>query len=232
MSKKLIILLFAIQFVGFSQTTEKYKYALVPAKFDFQKSDDEYRINSTLKAFFTQKGFQTFLNNEILSDEFSNQNCNKIYVDLERKSTLFNTSLVVIIKDCKNNILLKSSEGSSKSKEYKAAYNQALLEALKSFGYFDLRKPTSNSNFQSKIQTNEISINPIAETTITLVESKPFTLINKITKEITMLIKTSSPQVFIANSGVKNGVVFKTDKKWIFEYYISEKLVSEELEEK
>lgn len=230
MSKKIIILTLLIQFLGFSQTKEKYKYALIPAKFDFQKSDDEFRINSTLKAYFTQKGFQTFLNNEILTDEFSNENCNKIYISLERNNSFFITGLTVVIKDCKNNILLKSGEGSSKNKEYKIAYNEALLEALKSFGYFDLRKSTVTSDNKTIAQAKEIVLNPTVKTENKLEEDKPFTLTNQSTKEVVSLLKTSSNQVFMATSGAKNGVVFKTNQKWIFEYYVAGKLVSEELE--
>ena len=227
MTKNIFLLLIIFSNFIFAQNKNNYIYASIPSKFDFQKEKNEHRINSTLKAFFVQKGFTTFLDDEILSESFSQSNCNKIYIDLEVKNSMFKTSLFVVLKDCKNNILLKSEEGSSRNKNIKTAYNESLLIALKSIQNLEFK--------QSEIQIKAIEKN--ADLSINknpnVIKNEQFyslKMIVKKSKTFVNLLITSQPNLFIANSNEKNGIVTLIDKKYFFEYYSNNVLISEELE--
>ncbi len=227
MINKLLLLLLFISNIITAQSTNNYKFASVPSKFEFQKEKNQYRINSTLKSFFQQKGFTTFLDDDILTQEFSASNCNKIYVDLEVKNTYFSTALFVIIKDCKNTILSKSEEGYSRSKDSKVAYNEALLTALKSLKYLQFKS----------LEQQSLPVKTVSDVmpTKTLEPAKTasntsFKMFSKKTNSIVTLQKTSQPSVFIATSDTKNGVVTLLNTIYIFEYYDNDALISEVLE--
>lgn len=216
------LLLFYTNFL-FSQESEHYIYASIPSQFSFQKEKNQYRINSTLKAFFQQQGYTTFLDDEILSESFSNSNCNKIYVDIEVKNSIFSTNLFVITKDCNNAILQKSSEGSSRQKDLKIAYNEALLKALKSLKNINYKSKNSGKK-TSIVQTEKVE--NISKTD----DSNSTTYFSKNTNSFVTLKKTGRPNLFIANSEQNNGLVTVINNKYIFEYYLDGLLVTEELE--
>ena len=142
MTKKIIIfLILMVSNLGISQDLNTYKYAIVPSKFSFLKEKDQYRLNTLTKMFMEKYGFVTFFDTDILPVEVAEYNCNTIFVDVQNVSSLLSTKMIVVLKDCRNTILLTSVQGKSKEKEYHSAYNQALREALNSL---DLK----NHNFQ------------------------------------------------------------------------------------
>lgn len=57
-----------------------------------------------------------------------------------------------------------------------------------------------------------------------------YQLIDTTPKKVLTLLKTSQPDYFIANTGSSNGIVYKKDGAWYYEYYKNEKLVSQHLE--
>lgn len=56
-----------------------------------------------------------------------------------------------------------------------------------------------------------------------------YQLVDSTPKIRMQLLKSSSPNVFIAESGTINGVVYTDNGKWFFEYYNANELVTEEL---
>jgi hypothetical protein len=222
------LLLFSI--ISFSQTSiSDYQYALVPSKFKFLNDKNKYRLNATLKIFFEQKGYKTFLDDENQPEDFVKNNCNKIYVDLEENNTIFSTKLTVVIKDCKNAILLTSEMGTSRQKELSLAYNEALLTALKSinkFSYQSKSSPVPNPDLVVKTNAN----NGITVYSEMQSVKNGFNFLNKETKAVLSLYKTSSPYSFIAKSNNKNGIVFQKGEDWYFEYYQEDQLVSEKID--
>lgn len=59
-----------------------------------------------------------------------------------------------------------------------------------------------------------------------------YQLIDTSPKKVLTLLKTSVDDYFIAEGGPSNGVVFKKNGEWFFEYYKDSKLVSQKLEVK
>lgn len=134
MKKYLLVLLLFISFSGYSQNTiNNYKYVLVPEKFSFLKENDQYTLNSLTKALLQDKGFMVYFDNAELPSEVANNKCQALSADLLEKGGMFTTSITLLLKDCKGNIVFKSKEGKSREKEYRVAYNIALRDAFTSF---------------------------------------------------------------------------------------------------
>ena len=102
----------------------------MPAQFDFLREKDEYRINNLTKMLFEKYGFKVFFDTDQLPDEITDSNCDKLYADVISSGNFIRTKSQVILKDCKKNTVYKSVVGTSKEKEYKVAYTQALRGAF------------------------------------------------------------------------------------------------------
>lgn len=247
--KKYIVLLLLVTSTGFAQNLNDYKYALVPAKFNFLSDVNMYNLNELSKMYLQKNGFETYLDNETAPDDFVNTNCNKIFVDIIPNNNLFTTKVKVVLKDCKGTILFTSQEGTSREKEYKIAYNQALRMAFDNFSILKTHKFQSTQKNLGMIgELNEVKVTTdlkealdnrtIVNTTTTssALYVKPilngFQLINSEPKVIYKIYKTSTKDFYIATKGTINGVFFSKNKEWFFEYYQNEKLISEKVEVK
>jgi hypothetical protein len=233
MQKSIIIVLFLIANLSFAQTINDFQYAIIPARCSFLKENNEYRINATTKAFFQQKGFITYYDNEILPDVIATNKCKAVFVDIQENNTMFLTKIKVVIKDCKNNILLASQEGSTREKDLQRAYSDALIFALKSIQNINYKYNEKSENVASVEKTTgvETSVSGTSQIysemqTIT----NGFNFLNKETKAVLTLFKTSEPTSYIARFNDKNGIVFQKNDNWFFEYYLNNKLVSEKIE--
>lgn len=133
MKKYILLLVLFLSVRGFCQDLNQYQYAIVPAKYDFLKEKDKYRLNTLTKLLMEKYGFKSYLTTDVQPDEIANTNCNKVFVDVLESGTMFVTKLKVVLKDCKNNILFTSDEGTSREKEFGAGFNEALRNAFKSF---------------------------------------------------------------------------------------------------
>lgn len=218
MKKQAILLLLLILSIStFAQSgLNDYKLMEIPSKFEFQKEKDQYRINTTLKLFFKQKGFEVFFNDEIQSPDFAASNCNKMFVSIVDSSTMLVTKLTIEIKDCTNKVLFTSEQGTSRRKDFGTAYNESLRIALKSF-------EKANYKYKAKVKTE-------ANTQIQVDTVKAVPVATEKPKATAMsLQKTSNPDVYIASFDGKNGVALKKADGWYFEYYENDTLVSEKL---
>ena len=230
--KKYIVLLLLFSAVCFAQNINEYKYAIVPVKFSFLKEENQYNLNLLTKMYLQKYGFETYYNNETAPDDFVNSNCNKIFVDIVNNSNMFTTKLKVVIKDCKNNILISSEEGASREKEYKVAYNEALRMAFDNFSVLKAHK------FQPSQKRLEIIGEPVTNQMVikkynVVATKNGFNLITaESDNKFFQIFKTSSNDVFIGNRDNVSGVLIKKTDNWFFEYYQNDKLVSEKVEVK
>jgi hypothetical protein len=145
---------------------------------------------------------------------------------------MFVSKLTIVLKDCKNTILFKSEIGKSKEKEYAVAYNEALRDAFLSidklnYHYKEVQKSQEDvaKSAESKVfTTSEISTEAILN---------GYLLIDAMTSKVILkLLKTASPDVFIAQSKTKNGIVTKRNNQFVLEYYENDQLISELLQVK
>lgn len=230
MKKALFLLLFLVSSLCFSQTVNDYKYAIVPSKFEFLKDKDQYRLNTLTKMLMEKYGFKTYFDTDILPLEVAETNCNKVFVEVQNTGNLFSTKLVVILKDCKNEILFTSTEGKSREKEYQVAYNQALRQAFTSFEKLAIKEKVEDKLKQEVVvPTNDIK--RIKDSTLFAQPiENGFQIIDTTPKVILKIYTTSNPSCFIAFKDTIQGVLVNKESQWFFEYYSNSKVVSEKME--
>jgi hypothetical protein len=235
MKKAFLVFFSLFSLCLFSQKISEFEFVMVPTKFDFQDSDNEYRLNTLLKYRLEEYGFNALYTSDQLNVNYSDR-CLFLNANVINESNMFVTKIYIVFKDCNNAIVFQSDIGSSRIKLRKDGYREALENALKS---------VKALNYQfSGVKVNQVATLSNEETTPLLAENavaaseamlfaqaipNGFQLVDLAPKVILKLLKTSKVDYFIATSDDKNGVVFKNNNVWYFEYYSNEKLISEVL---
>jgi hypothetical protein len=221
-----------------SQSINDYQYVIVPAKFDFLKENDKYRLNTLTKLLLQKYGFKSYLNTEELPEAVADKRCSILYASLEKDNNLFMTKVKVVLKDCQDKIVYETSFGSSREKEYAVAYNQALRAAFQSFDKLNYKY---NGKEATDVTIPVVPETPIAESPSPNGATNPeifffaqpitngFQVVNSEPRVIMRLFNTSQKNVFIGIKGDTHGVVILKNNQWFFDYYESGKLISEPL---
>ena len=230
--KKYLVILLMISFVGIAQNLNEYKYAILPSKFAFSKEENAHNLNTLSKMYLQKYGFETYFHNEAAPDEFILSYCNKIFVDVTENSTIFITKLKITIKDCKGNILATSEQGTSKEKEYRVAYNEALRMAFDNFSILKTHQYQTSQKSLGMIGEplqKEIAQGQIAEKKYNVIATETgYNLITVASDyKIFQLFKTTSKDIYLAKRDSITGVLLKRDSNWFFEYYEGNVLKSE-----
>lgn len=247
----LLLALLSVSLLASAQTVNDYKYVVVPVKFNAFKKPDQYRLNSMTKSVLEKYGFTVFFDDASLPSELRNLSCSKLFADLEDDKGTFVTRLTIVLKDCSGNVLFKTEEGTSREKEYELAYNLAFRAAAKSFDQlqysysgkgYELGKgqatpepaktaspaPASSSAAATPTQASG------SVTTLGTLYAQPiengFQLVDSSPKVVLKIYKTSTPDVYMAEKGSRNGTFRKFGNSWVLEYYEAGKLVSETYE--
>jgi hypothetical protein len=276
---------------GQSQNTiNSYKYVLVPQKFGFLNSDDEYGLNSTTKSLLEQKGFTVFWSNGNLPQALAANRCTALLVEVTQRKALFTTNLTLLLKDCSGNIIFKGKEGRSWEKEFPVAYGEALKNAFTSLNALPYKydstlsaqaqQPAAASTAAATSAASTLAATPAASATSTTSPTSPasvaapasatppttsaspaslsssqvpvspqvaaadisgtlyaqvtpngYQLIDTVPRRVLTLLKTSVQDCYLAGAGpgALNGIVFKKNGEWFFEYYKEGALVSQKL---
>jgi len=241
--KACTLFIFALLTVtGYSQSNiNNYKYVIVPESFNFSKEDDQYGLNTTTKLLLMQKGFAVFMGNEKLPPAVTANRCNALMAEVVQKKGFFVTNLSLLLKDCQGNIIFKSKEGKSREKEFAVAYDLALKDAFSSLNDVPYKyDSTIVAQQQQPAATSAIPSSAPAPASSAVIEitgtlyaqaiPNGYQLIDTTPKKVLTLLKTSTEDHFIAEGGASNGIVFKKNGEWFFEYYMDNKLVSRKLE--
>ncbi|WP_413927827.1 hypothetical protein [Flavobacterium sp. KACC 22761] len=260
MKIKFLLTVLFVSVVGFAQSAQSaqavndYKAVIVPLRYDFLKSDNQYRMSTISKGNLTKAGFQAFYANEELPADLSDR-CQLLYMDVKKDNGFLVTKLFVELKDCYGTVVYTSEIGKSKEKDYEAAYRESLNMAFVSIN--GLHYKYSGKTVTPIGKTGMITAAPVAvaatatakpaqtqvQTTIAtpvadvtdpnLLYAQPtengFQLIDKTPKVVMKLLKTSRPDSFIAIKDGVQGTLNAKDNQWFFEYYQNDKLVSEKV---
>jgi hypothetical protein len=148
MKKNVLILFFMVASYSFSQSVNDYKAVIIPMKYDFLKTDNQYRLQTITKLDLQKAGFQAFYANETLPGEFTDR-CSMLYVDVKKENAFLITKLYVTLKDCYGSIVFQSAIGKSREKEFETAYADALNDAFISVNALNY-KYNGNTNFSPK----------------------------------------------------------------------------------
>ncbi|MRI02347.1 hypothetical protein GH721_17510 [Kriegella sp. EG-1] len=116
----------------------KYKYIVVPKKFEEFKKENQYSTNTLVKHLFTKKGYTTVWE-DAMPEDLANNQCKALFANLIEDSSLFSTKTKVVLKDCNKQEIFTTQEGKSKSKDYKDAYTESITNAMKSFDVFSYK---------------------------------------------------------------------------------------------
>ena len=159
MTRLLYILIFFIGFqtqVSAQTSINDYKYIIVPKKFDFLSSADQYETSSLTKFLFNKYGYTAFFEDEDLPEDLSKNRCLALRSHIQKNKGFLATKLQIDLKDCNGNIVMSSVEGSTKVKEYKKAFQIAIREAFVTYQFLDYKYvpkeaviASSNSNDNS-----------------------------------------------------------------------------------
>lgn len=154
---KLIYLSIVFMFVVPGNAQEElndYKYLIVPKKFDSFRQENQYQTSTLVKYLFTQEGFNVVYDDALPAD-LTNERCLGLTVHLLDSSTKFTTSCAISLKDCSSKEVFTGNIGTSKRKEFKAAYNEAIQESFDAFRGLNYRYTAKT---KSKSESNEVVV--------------------------------------------------------------------------
>jgi hypothetical protein len=231
--KNTIALFFLFSFfVSFAQN--QTKYAVVPNKFSFLKSENPYNLSTNLKFYFEKLGYKVFIVGEEFPKDLNEPSCNTIFPDLIETNGLLTTKISIIAKNCRGEVIAQSKEGVSREKKLRTAYLQALRGATQTFVFSE--GPTSQvatlEPTQPEVAKNIASVQTDVANLPTLYAQpieNGYQLVDATPKLVLKIFNTSQPDYFTAVSEAKNGVVFKKEGVWYFEYYENSVLKSDKL---
>ncbi|HEY6142921.1 MAG TPA: hypothetical protein VIV55_05745 [Flavobacterium sp.] len=239
MKIKFSLLIFLISFIGFSQSVNDYKAVIVPIKFDFARGENPYRIATVTKSNFIKAGFTAFYENEQLPVGYTDR-CDVLYANVKKEPGFFMIKLFIELKDCSGKVIFTSEMGKSQIKEYDLVYikcvDLAFVSINKLHYKYNGKAGSSNAKMESEIVTPVAAtvLLPIANITDpNLLYAQPtengFQLIDKTSKEVMKLVKTSRSDLYIATKDGLQGTLNAKENQWFFEYYKGDKLFSEKI---
>ena len=256
MKIKLLLVALFCSVIGFAQSINDYKAVIVPLKYDFIKTENQYRLATITKSNLTKAGFQAFYANEDIPAEFSDR-CQLLYIDVKKDNGFLVTKLFVEFKDCYGKVIYTSEVGKSKEKDYEVAYRESLNMAFVSVTALHYKysgktvSPTGNRVGTGAMNPAAVAVmtpattaavvtpaatvaTPVADVSDpNLLYAQPtengYQLIDKTPKVVMKLLKTSRPDSFIAIKDGVQGTLNAKDNQWFFEYYQNDKLVSEKV---
>lgn len=151
MKTRILFLMLFMASYGFSQTVNDYKAVIIPMRYELQKTENQYRLQTITKMNLQKAGFQAFYANETIPSEITDR-CSLLYIDVVKDSGFLVTKLFVTFKDCYGTVVFQSAIGKSREKEFDAAYSESLKEAF--IGVYALNYAyNGNTNFSPKAGT-------------------------------------------------------------------------------
>ena len=240
-----VVFIIAVLFTISVSAQSNYDVIIVPKKYSFLNEENKYNLNSLTKSFFETEGFKVFYAEDNLPKEIANNRCNVLFADVVANNSLFVSKLEVVLTDCQNNIILTSSEGTSREKDYHKAYNEALRVALTSLrGGLKIKNLNAIEKVIEKPVVEVKEVVKVSDASVTEVKSAKdgvvyalpipngYKIVDSTPNVIYLIYVTSNESVFIASKGEIKGVFMKKMNGWYFDYYQKDVLVSEKVEVK
>lgn len=224
---------------------DRYKYIQVPLQFDGFKKVNQFQTSTLIKYNFVQQGFNAIYDNAIPPDLAQNP-CLGLKTQFIDDSSLLRTKVRLALLDCEGELVFETLEGSSKAKDYKLAYQEAIQNAMMSFNgliYFytpeegavnemsDTKTPVVSA--ETEVSSSEkmavvapaVSTGPGGEEEVSdVLYAQPidngYNLMDASRNVQMQLLKTSREDTYIAMiEGSTRGMVYKKEGSWWHEYY-------------
>lgn len=254
MKKQILFLLLFVSSFGIAQSINDYKVVVVPLKFEFIKTENQYRLSTLSKFNLNKAGFEVYYSNQDMPSNVGR--CEVLNYNIEKDSGFLTTKLFVTFKDCYGKIVYQSEVGVSREKEFQLAYTDALNKAFASIYELGYQynggvktEPATAAVATKEVEKQAAPAVPVAKNTVKaetattsttapatdqLLYAQPLTggnfqLIDSKPSVVMKIFKTSDKNSFLAQKGNQQGVLINKDNQWYFEYYQNENLVSEKI---
>ena len=161
-----LFLMFSFSVLFAQKNINSYKYILVPKQFEFQRSADQYQLNSLTKFLFEKSGFTALFTDESFPADLAANSCLGLKAKVNNDSGMFSTKMNVELTDCYNQVVFLTQEGKSKEKDYKTAYHEALrmafsdIENLK-YVYDGSAAANEKINEPNKVEIEKLTVKEI-----------------------------------------------------------------------
>lgn len=107
-----------------------YEYVVVPKKLQDFEEENQYHSSTLLKYLLTQNNFTSYYEGDVPAD--IGDKCRELVINLLDESTMLRTKVYLIMKDCQGSEVFRTMEGSSRIKDLKDAYEEAIRNAFRS----------------------------------------------------------------------------------------------------
>ena len=227
----------------------QYKYVSVPDRFDFMKTNDQYQISSLTQFLLNKKGFNVLESIENYPSDLASNSCLLLDVNIEKIKGFLKTKLEVQFINCKKEVVFRSAIGTSKEKDFKMAYHQALRAAFDSMEGLNYNYEASATiDISAPIETSTAVIpKPIIQTPSAPVVAASVDSVDSPELPKTLIVSTAyGYDITDANGRVLYsihptmeegifiidklpGIAYKRGKRWVREYVLEKKTVIEPL---
>ncbi len=134
----IVFLFFGVISTSISQKSlSDYSYVVVSEQFEFQKEKDKYQLNSLTKFLFNKHGFHAYFDREL---PINLKRCDGLWVEAEGTPGFIITKVQLVLRDCYGSEVYRTQFGSSKVKDYKKAYYEAMREAFSEIETMDIKQ--------------------------------------------------------------------------------------------
>lgn len=227
----------------------EYKYVSVPDRFDFLKTNDQYQMNSLTQFLLTKKGFTVLESIENYPSDLAANSCLLLDVNVEKIKGFLKTKLEVQFINCKKEVVFRSGIGTSKEKDFKMAYHQAIRAAFDSMEALNYNYEASAAiEISTPIETSKpvlpkpsvqtpsapvfiASVDPVdsPELPKTLIVSTAYgyDITDANGRVLYSIHPTMEEGIFIIDK--LPGIAYKRGKRWVREYVLEKKTVIETL---
>ena len=250
MKKHLVLIALFISGLGFAQSINDYKAVIIPLKYEFMKSDNQYRLATLTKFNLEKAGFEAYYVNEEKPMGLGDR-CGLLDLDVVNQKAFLTTKLYIVFKDCFGKIVYQSEIGLSREKSYDVAYSEAMNKAFESVIALEYKyngnlnvadaapraQVASTTTYNQNVQpTVAVATTVVTVPSATVLYAQPttngFQLVDSTPSVVLKIQKTAKPDFFLAQKAETNGVMYKKDNQWVFEYYQGDTLMSEKVDVK
>lgn len=229
MKKCMLTLALLTASFSFAQNETKRTMVIVPKRFEFQKKENQHRINSLVAHLLEKNGYQPLWEDKLHEMNIENP-CENLRIKVLNKSSILTTKVNFELIDCKNQVVFTSEEGKSREKDFTKSYGEALRNAfgsLKKFSYKNSYQnqeksalPIAISSENTPKITNSTKNDTQKELLTAHNAGEYILLLDNQKNTIFTLQKTPIPHTYIANRNDKKvGLLrLESENSYIFEY--------------
>ena len=243
-----IVIFIIFQISLYAQTDlNQYKYVSVPDRFDFMKTNDQFQMSSLTQFLLTKKGFTVLESIENYPSDLAANSCLLLDVNVKKIKGFLKTKLEVQFINCKKEVVFRSAIGTSKEKDFKIAYHQAIRAAFDSmevlnYNYeasaaIDISAPIETSTTvlpKPSVQTPSVPVvvasadpvdSPELPKTLIVSTAYGYDITDANGRVLYSIHPTMEEGIFIIDN--LPGIAYKRGKRWVREYVLKKKTVIE-----